>query len=120
MGLHRTSWRRSLKTMGTALSIALASTFVVEGKSEKDAFLPKQPWAAGAPAGSWVKGWGAAGDDSANAVAVDRWGNVYVGGGFSGTVDFDPGPGSDSRNSKRNSTSAFMSPRRRGLMRWAA
>ncbi|HEY7120306.1 MAG TPA: SBBP repeat-containing protein [Tepidisphaeraceae bacterium] len=32
----------------------------------------------------------AANNDLGNAVAVDRWGNFYVAGGFAGTVDFNP------------------------------
>jgi Beta-propeller repeat len=31
-----------------------------------------------------------ANNDLGNAVAVDRWGNFYVAGGFAGTVDFNP------------------------------
>jgi hypothetical protein len=38
----------------------------------------------------WAKGTVGAGAD---AIAVDASGNVYVTGGFSGTVDFDPGAG---------------------------
>lgn len=35
----------------------------------------------------------AAGSDTAHDVAVDSAGNTYVTGGFTDTVDFDPGPG---------------------------
>ncbi|WP_374446238.1 Ig-like domain-containing protein [Stella sp.] len=35
-------------------------------------------------------------DESASAVAVDADGNVIVAGDFTGTVDFDPGPGTTS------------------------
>jgi len=41
----------------------------------------------------WVRTWGAASSDTANVVAVDDPSFVYVGGEFSSTVDFDPGPG---------------------------
>ncbi len=39
----------------------------------------------------FAKTWGGAGASlSANRIAVDRWGNVYVAGQFKGTVHFDP------------------------------
>jgi hypothetical protein len=42
----------------------------------------------------WAKTLGGTGDDdNAAAVAVDGTGNVYTTGWFSGTNDFDPGPG---------------------------
>jgi hypothetical protein len=41
----------------------------------------------------WVEGWGGTNDDAPAAMAVDRWGYVYLPGYFQGTVDFDPGPG---------------------------
>jgi hypothetical protein len=46
----------------------------------------------------WAKTWGAADTDTARALAVDGTG-LYVGGYFSSTVDFDPGPGTTSRTS---------------------
>lgn len=40
---------------------------------------------------SWTKNWGhTAGEAVATGSAVDRWGNLYVSGQFSGTVNFDP------------------------------
>lgn len=40
---------------------------------------------------SWTKNWGhSSGDASTAGVAVDHWGNLYVAGQFSGTVNFDP------------------------------
>lgn len=49
--------------------------------------------AAQAPSFQWARQMGGADYDSGNAVAVDAAGNVYTSGYFSGTADFDPGPG---------------------------
>lgn len=47
----------------------------------------------------WAKGIGDVGVDNAYGVAVDASGNVYVAGSFSGTVDFDPGAGTQNLTS---------------------
>jgi len=41
----------------------------------------------------WSKVFGGAADDHVQSVAVDRVGDVYVGGYYAGVVDFDPGQG---------------------------
>ncbi|MCW3070150.1 MAG: hypothetical protein JWO44_40 [Bacteroidetes bacterium] len=41
----------------------------------------------------WAIKMGGAGDDLAMAVTTDQLGNVFVAGEFTGTVDFDPSPG---------------------------
>jgi hypothetical protein len=43
-----------------------------------------------------------------NSIAVDASGNVYTAGAYEGTVDFDPGPGSDNFISQ-GGTDAFVS-----------
>jgi hypothetical protein len=41
----------------------------------------------------WAKSMGGSQFEQARSMAVDASGNVYLAGSFSGTVDFDPGPG---------------------------
>ncbi len=41
----------------------------------------------------WVTRTGGTGDDNANQIVLDPLDNVYIGGGFNATVDFDPGAG---------------------------
>jgi len=61
-----------------------------------DVFLSKI-----SPAGAlmWVTSWGGSSPEQGLAVGTAASGNVYVTGSFTGTVDFDPGPGTDSRTS---------------------
>ncbi|MES2477923.1 MAG: SBBP repeat-containing protein [Bacteroidota bacterium] len=42
---------------------------------------------------SWGKTVGSGGNEQGNSVATDPMGNVYTVGKFTGTIDFDPGPG---------------------------
>jgi hypothetical protein len=41
----------------------------------------------------WVKQFGGTGTSAARSMKLDASGNIYTIGGFSGTVDFNPGPG---------------------------
>lgn len=42
---------------------------------------------------SWAKRMGGSTGEGGESLATDLQGNVYISGGFSGTFDFDPGPG---------------------------
>lgn len=41
----------------------------------------------------WAKYFGGSGDDGVSCITSDDQGNIYIGGTFKDTVDFDPGPG---------------------------
>ncbi|MCD6216599.1 hypothetical protein J7L05_01925 [bacterium] len=47
----------------------------------------------------WVLTWGGNGVDEVFGMEIDSLGNIYVTGGFTGTVDFDPGDGVEERTS---------------------
>lgn len=61
------------------------------------------------PAGNlvWARQCSGTGPESGTSVAVDGGGNIFVTGGFSGTTDFDPGPGIFSL-SANNSYTVFI------------
>lgn len=48
---------------------------------------------AQSPNWKWAKSIGGTDHDYGNSIAIDADGNIYTTGTFSGTVDFDPGPG---------------------------
>lgn len=41
----------------------------------------------------WTRVWGGLGQDGISQAGIDASGNLYIGGTYWGTVDFDPGPG---------------------------
>jgi hypothetical protein len=65
-------------------------TFVLNNMGEGDAFIGKMS-ASGDLV--WLKSVGGPRSDGGWAISADGSGNVYVGGNFRGTVDFDPGAG---------------------------
>ena len=48
----------------------------------------------------WVRAWGGPNEDVSYGIATDSSGNIYVSGGFTGTVDFDPGAGIKNKSTK--------------------
>ncbi|WP_192579327.1 Ig-like domain-containing protein [Dyadobacter aurulentus] len=59
----------------------------------------------------WAKSFGATGTENrseANAIALDGSGNVYTTGIFSGTIDFDPGTGTQELSQEGGATNTFI------------
>lgn len=50
----------------------------------------------------WAKGMGGSGNDGGEALAIDASNNIYVGGGFETSFDFDPGAGTTTVTSGGN------------------
>ncbi len=68
----------------------------------------------------WAFGSGGAGADIPHTVRLDPAGNVYVAGYFSGTSDFDPGPGTATRTSAGERDVYVASYDPAGRHRWTA
>lgn len=47
----------------------------------------------------WAKSFGGAADDIPRGISIDPFGNIFVGGYYNGTVDFDPGIGTSNKTS---------------------
>jgi hypothetical protein len=57
---------------------------------------------------SWVKVWGGAGHDVTQDIVVDNSGNCFIAGDFDGSVDFDPGPGTEIYSSDSGFLDCFV------------
>ncbi|MFD1628778.1 SBBP repeat-containing protein [Pseudopedobacter beijingensis] len=81
---------------------------IVVSKGGTDAFILKL--AASDGAFKWVKSVGGASIDNATGLSVDSANNIFIGGRFGGTVDFDPGLGIFNLTSKAgaNSWNSFV------------
>jgi len=66
----------------------------------------------------WTQTWGGIEGDYAFTVATDLNGNVYIGGQFSDTVDFDPTDGEDIRTSNGKADMYLTSLGPDGAYRW--
>jgi hypothetical protein len=66
----------------------------------------------------WAKSFGAASNDEASAIVCDRAGNTYTTGGFGHTVDFDPGPASQTLTSGGNFDAFLLKLDSSGAYRW--
>jgi hypothetical protein len=67
-----------------------AGSFIMASAGGSNAFICKLDTAGNL---QWAKQFAGSGDESANDVATDSVGNVYITGQFMNTTDFDPGPG---------------------------
>jgi phage-related tail fiber protein len=56
----------------------------------------------------WTKSMGGTGGDIGYALAIDASGNSYISGYFTGTVDFDPGAGTQNLTSSATSPDIFL------------
>ena len=68
----------------------------------------------------WALTWGSEGHDRAWTVAADNSDNIIVAGEFTGTVDFDPGPGTDFHTTDDIHWNTFISKfNAAGRFQWA-
>lgn len=101
-------WARSDGGVGTveprAISIDGSGGIVIGGHAADSVSIAGSWWRAQGPGdgfvaaytsegiGRWSRAIGGDGDDAINTVGVDRFGTIYAGGGFKGTVALDHGP----------------------------
>jgi hypothetical protein len=71
------------------------------------------------PGFNWAKSVGSGANDIGRAVCTDQQGNVYVTGTFSGTVDFDPGPGIFNLNAGGLTNAFLLKLNAQGNFVWA-
>ena len=67
----------------------------------------------------WVKTWGGIESDASRDLVIDSNGNIFVGGSFDDTVDFDPGPGIDIHTSNGDYDAFLSSFDPDGNFQWA-
>jgi hypothetical protein len=57
----------------------------------------------------WVLTWGGIKGESVSGIDIDNLSNMYVTGTFHGSVDFDPGPGTDQHTTEPEGTGIYLS-----------
>lgn len=67
----------------------------------------------------WVNQVGSGGSDYVYGLSTDASGNIYATGGFSGTVDFDPGPGTSNLTSSGSNDIFVAKYNSTGNLIWA-
>ena len=82
---------KAVEQLGMRWTAALAVAFALAGSAAADCPDPQY---------GWTRTIGGSGEDHGDAIAVDDNDNVLIAGHFTGTVDFDPGPGVDNRTSQ--------------------
>lgn len=96
---------RKLYVTGTFSNTTTFGTDSLVAAGSTDAFLLKLNGRGGT---TWVGGIGGAGTDDAGGIATDADGNVFLAGAFTGTADFDPGPGTANLTAGATGRDAFV------------
>lgn len=76
-------------------------------------------FAARAQSFDWAASMGGTGSEASRSICTDASGNVYVTGNFSGTADFDPGPGVANLTATGSSNIFVMKLDVNGALVWA-
>src|SRR6218665_2025973 len=101
---------------GTADFDPGAGTFTLASAGKKDIFISKLDAAGNF---QWAIAFGDTGIDRGSFIATDAAGNVYVTGFFSGTVDFDPGPGTSVQSTLINQSAFILKISTSGNLVWS-
>ncbi|HIK13203.1 MAG TPA: DUF4347 domain-containing protein [Oscillatoriaceae cyanobacterium M33_DOE_052] len=93
-----------------------SGTFNLTSAGYSDTFISKLN-----PDGSfaWAKNMGGSGEHIGNSITLDSSGNIYTTGSFSGTADFDPGPGTYNLTSAGSADSFISKLNPDGSFAWA-
>jgi hypothetical protein len=89
----------------TDFDAASATSYTLDGGSAHDAFITKYNNTGNF---MWAKQIGSTGAERGNSIFIDANNTVYVCGNFEGTVDFDPGAGTNSLTAAGSYNSDFV------------